>query len=191
MFADYLPRSADDVRGALPEGLRIRDVTADDVDGIAAILREREGGTFEAAKERAGKYLAAPVEKNRLMVADLDRQVIGHGRIGHVSKLLEAEYQSVPEGWYLTGVIVAQSYRRRGIAMELTRRRIAWVRGRAGKVFYFANSRNLASIELHRRLGFVEVCRNFKFPGATFSGDGVGILFRLDLASSREPLDVA
>jgi hypothetical protein len=39
------------------------------------------------------------------------------------------------------------------------------------------STRAMASVELHRRLGFEEVTRDFSFPGLTFEG-GKGILFR-------------
>lgn len=59
----------------------------------------------------------------------------------------------------------------------LTAHRLDWVRGRAEVVYYFANARNGATIDLHRRLGFEEVTRDFAIPGVAFEG-GVGVLFR-------------
>ena len=44
----------------------------------------------------------------------------------------------------------------------------------------------LASIDLHRQLGFVELTRDFTFPGASFEG-GVGILFNTELGQRPAP----
>ena len=86
----------------------------------------------------------------------------------------------MPPGWYLVGVIIGPAYRRRGVASELTRVRLAWIAQRARQAYYFANSVNRATIDLHARLGFRQVCRDFTFPNARFSG-GVGVLFRIEL----------
>ena len=83
-----------------------------------------------------------------------------------------------PTGWYLAGVIVAMTARRRGVGRSLTQRRLAWIQARASEAFYFVNARNLASIDLHAAFGFQEVTRDFRVPGVTFSG-GERILFRL------------
>ena len=74
-------------------------------------------------------------------------------------------------------------WRRRGIGIELTRQRLAWIGDRAGSAYYFANARNVPSIDLHAKLGFAESTRDFTFPGASFEG-GAGILFRVDLRAS-------
>jgi hypothetical protein len=54
---------------------------------------------------------------------------------------------------------------------------MAWVFERAPDVWFFANARNRASLNLDAELGFVEVTRNFVFPGVSFDG-GVGVLGR-------------
>ena len=57
--------------------------------------------------------------------------------------------------------------------------RLAWVQQRANEVWYFANARNQASIDLHSKYGFVEVTRDFTAAGVTFdNGIGTGVLFR-------------
>ncbi len=86
-----------------------------------------------------------------------------------------------PAGWYLSGVIVAEDYRRRGIGRRLTQARLNWIAERDRAAYYFSNARNRASIDLHRAFGFVELTRDFTFPGASFEG-GVGILFKAELA---------
>ena len=51
---------------------------------------------------------------------------------------------------------------------------------RADEAFYFANSTNRASIDLHEQFGFREMMRDFRYPHCTFR-NGIGILFRLEL----------
>ena len=71
-------------------------------------------------------------------------------------------------------------FRRRGIGRNLTQVRLDWIRQRDSRAYYFANIRNQASIDLHRRFSFVEVTRDFIYPSTSFVG-GVGALFRVDL----------
>jgi GNAT superfamily N-acetyltransferase len=87
----------------------------------------------------------------------------------------------------LTGVIVDPALRRRGIGAEITRRRLVWIAERATEAYYFANSNNRPSIDLHALFGFKESARDFKFPGTSFSGGGSGILFRVELPGPRLP----
>lgn len=118
--------------------------------------------------------------ERRLVVAESEGAIIGYGR----ARLFESEPQapadSAPDGYYLIGILVDADRRRGGVGTALTRARLDWVRERADDAWFFANARNVASIELHRRFGFEEVTRQFSFPRATFDG-GEGILFRLRL----------
>jgi aminoglycoside 6'-N-acetyltransferase I len=75
--------------------------------------------------------------------------------------------------------MVDSRWRRRGLGDALTVARLGWVQQRANEVWYFANARNQASIDLHSKYGFVEVTRDFTAAGVTFdNGIGTGILFR-------------
>ncbi|MBO3103976.1 GNAT family N-acetyltransferase [Cellulomonas fengjieae] len=99
-----------------------------------------------------------------------------------------AAVDPAPTGHYLGGVTVDPSWRRRGIALELTAARVQWIADRADEVFYVVNPRNLASIELHRRWSFEEVMRSSRLTGVEFSG-GVGILMRATLAQRADSQD--
>jgi len=107
-------------------------------------------------------------------VAVADEQIAGYGKLRHFTGL-----PGVPDGHYLGGVVVGPQWRRRGIGTSLTTHRIqaAWAAG-ADSVYYFANSRNEASIAMHLGFGFRELQRPFAFPGVTFTG-GEGVLFGL------------
>jgi ribosomal protein S18 acetylase RimI-like enzyme len=115
-----------------------------------------------------------------LVVAESGHAVVGYARARLFEPPPDAPADTVPRGFYLTGVFVLPDRRRSGIATALTQARLDWIGHRADEAWYFTNARNTASIELHRRFGFEEVSRRFSFPGLTFEG-GEGILCRLSL----------
>jgi ribosomal protein S18 acetylase RimI-like enzyme len=83
-------------------------------------------------------------------------ELVGFGRIVWVEfEALQAD--QVPNGWYLLGVNVLPTHRRRGIATLLTNWRIDWLAESARQLFYVAIPTNVASIRLHEALGFVKV----------------------------------
>jgi ribosomal protein S18 acetylase RimI-like enzyme len=113
-----------------------------------------------------------------LLVASLEGTFAGYGRLLRFEAPADAPANVAPAGWYLVGLLVASACRRRGVGLELTRARMAWVFERADEAWFFANARNGASLGLHARLGFEEVTRDFVFPGVSFDG-GVGVLGRV------------
>jgi ribosomal protein S18 acetylase RimI-like enzyme len=115
-----------------------------------------------------------------LLVAASDGDIIGYARAHFFEPEDDAPSDRVPRGYYLLGLFVSPVHRRLGVGSALTRERLDWIRNRADEAWFFSNARNVASIELHRRLGFAEVTRSFSFPGLEFEG-GEGILFRLGL----------
>ena len=151
-------------------GLRIRAATKEDLTELAILRRAREGG--DAAEHRAimGRKLA----DDFLLVAERAGTVIGYASAGTLDPA------GAPSGFYLTGVVVAEEWRRRGVASELTRARLAWIAERTDEAFYVANERNRVSIALHEAFGFEELTREFAIPGVTFDG-GAGVLFRIAL----------
>jgi ribosomal protein S18 acetylase RimI-like enzyme len=112
-----------------------------------------------------------------LVVAESGGALAGYGR---ARRFEPSPHHTAPRGYYLTGVFVVPGARRAGIGAALTQARLGWIGERAEDAWYFANARNTASIELHKRFGFEEVTRSFSFPGVAFDG-GEGILFRLPL----------
>lgn len=111
------------------------------------------------------------------LLARAGRRSVGFGEVVHLS------HPSLPEGWYLSGLVVAPDWRRRGIGDRLTKERLDWIAARAPRAYYFANSRNGATIDLHARFGFREIQRGLAGHGLTFAG-GVGLLFALDFPAS-------
>lgn len=178
-WAEYRP---DDEKRPASAAFEIRPAVAADCAEIAAIAHERDGITVADAHERCEREVSNA--DLLLLVAAVDGEIAGFARAARWERPANAAATVAPDGWYLFGVIVRDRWRRHGIGLELTRRRLAWIADRADTAWYFANARNQTSIDLHAQLGFVEVTRDFAFPGASFEG-GVGVLFRADLGGGR------
>ena len=115
--------------------------------------------------------------------------------IERLEELLIAEKDGVPVGWcgiqkssiwpgsepdwLIAGLTVVPELRRRGIAAQLLRGVLrATAKSAPGEpVFSVINARNAASIDLHEKLGFVEIDRAPTFAGIDFTG-GEGTLLR-------------
>jgi len=178
-FANYEPRRAARGPQAAPWAA-IRPATSADLGALAAIRAAREGEDVGASRQVFERALARDGD-SLLLVAERDGVVVAYGRAGRFEPPADAPANHAPAGFYLTGVVVEPGSRRRGVGLALTEARLAWIRERADTAWYFANPRNRATIDLHTRLGFVEVTRDFWFPAVTFQG-GTGVLFRLRLA---------
>jgi ribosomal protein S18 acetylase RimI-like enzyme len=166
-------------------GLVIQPPRESDLPALAAIAAEREEepvADWLAAFERI--YAESRTGRALLLAANLDSLVAGYGKAGYFVPPADSPPNVAPEGWYLTGVVVRPSLRRRGVGSELTRARLAWIAGRSDRAYYFANERNEVSIHLHRALGFEELTRDFHHPHARFEG-GRGILFVRELRVKR------
>jgi ribosomal protein S18 acetylase RimI-like enzyme len=65
------------------------------------------------------------------------------------------------------------------VGQALTRWRLQRIHANGQAAFFFTNARNTASIDLHSRLGFVELGRASSYLGEPFDG-GAGVLMRCD-----------
>ena len=119
-------------------------------------------------------------DDRHVTVAETATGLVGYGRTGWFDPVPDAPANTAPAGWYLTGLSVDPDWRRRGIARALTEERLDWVAARSDAAWYFANAENRVSLALHASLGFVEVTRDFSFPGVEFRY-GAGVLCRVDL----------
>jgi GNAT superfamily N-acetyltransferase len=160
----------------LESGGLIRAATLEDLNAAAEIAAERDGGAADRHRLAMMAFLGA--DRAQLFIAELAGDVVGFGKIAYLTAAADAH--GIPEGWYLGGVVVRPSNRRRGVGRALTGGRIEWLRSRTHTVYYFASAQNEVTIDLHRPFGFVEVGRGIVVPGVSFTG-GVGVLFRLDL----------
>jgi ribosomal protein S18 acetylase RimI-like enzyme len=173
MFAAYEPDSG--VR--TPVAGVVREAALGDVEPCVRIMMARQAGS--PGRRRARLRHCVQSEADGLFVAEVEGRVAGFGRVQLLTPPPEAPPSGTPLGWYLIGVMVDSRWRRRGLGDALTRARLGWVQPRAKEVWYFANARNQASIDLHSRFGFVEVARDLTVAGVTFEGgNGTGILFR-------------
>jgi ribosomal protein S18 acetylase RimI-like enzyme len=181
LFAEYESRRSVEVTAPVAE-LVIEPASQRDFDAIARLTVERQGGNLEDTRERIWRSLMQPADTHFVLVARIGDETVGFAKASRIDVTADPEYAQVPIGWYLVGLIVAPEQRRRGIGLALTRHRLRALAGRGvTEAFYFVNSLNRASIDLHRKLGFQEVQRDFRYPGATFSGGGTGILCRMSL----------
>ena len=178
LFADYEPEAP---RRALPDDLVLRDATALDLPALAALRAARGDASLAEAREAFERQ----VGRGALVVVAVTAGVpVAYG----VAEQLALE--ALPKGWYLTGVVVSPSERRRGIAGQLTRHRLAWIGKRATEAFYFVNEVNRVSIDLHAGFGFEPIAHDIRVPGVTFQG-GRGVLYRAAFSDAGESIGPA
>lgn len=171
-FADYEPEK----HGAPPPPrLTTRPARAADVPHLARLQAARDEIPVGSATANFERLLARAETGNAaVLAAGIDAAIVGYGNVDHL------ERAGLPAGWYLGGVVVAPARRRCGIGARLTQDRLAWIAARSREAYYFVNSSNRASIDLHAPFGFREIERDLKGPGLTFTG-GIGLLFRVVL----------
>ncbi|MCX2748464.1 GNAT family N-acetyltransferase [Arthrobacter sp. MI7-26] len=118
-------------------------------------------------------------DDTRLVVVAFVRGVSDLGELAGWGKTHFWDYDDglAPKGHYLGGITVQPEHRRSGIGTALTQARLDWIWRRTSEAWYVVNASNLASIELHRRWGFVEVARAPSFHTTQFDG-GAGALMR-------------
>ena len=159
-----------------PPGVVCRRAGPDDDLALAALAQDHYGGDLVAWRSR----LRRGVDRRDgcVFLAGHDGEVVGYGKAGWCEP--HGPEDAAPAGLYLTGVVVAPAWRRRGVGAALTTARLAWARGRAECVWAFTNARNAGSLALHERLGFARVGRAASYLGEPFDG-GVGVLLRAEI----------
>ena len=126
-------------------------------DGRRRVSVELVSGVQRVAPGDRGEQFASDItdDSRQMFVAKVNGQVIAYGRV--IESAAGEAAPGTPAGYYLSGVLVAPAWRRRGIATALTRARLRWVFARADEVFYVAGAGNIASLHLHTALGFQEI----------------------------------
>lgn len=158
-------------RGSRQIAFQISRAQNIDLPDLANITIEREGGEYQKVVGGFQQYLST--ESAQLFVAKVDNEIVGFGK----SRLFTGE-EYLYEGWYLSGVIVKPKYRGCGIGRALTEKRVNVLREFAKSIYYFVNSNNRVSIDLHAKLGFKLVVEPFEFPNVKFD-PGHGCLYVL------------
>lgn len=183
LFAPYAP----DAHGVPLPDVVVRTARRDDLPSTAALAAHREGGGLAEWAAMHGRQFDD--EARMLMVAEHRGMVIGYAWLAWLTPVADGG-RNAPDGWYLSGVVVAPGHRRRGIGRRLTQARIERVLAREPSAHYVVSASNRASRTLHAELGFVEVTDDFVVPGVVFSNHD-GILCRLDARPDAEVIDLA
>ncbi|WP_232548505.1 GNAT family N-acetyltransferase [Propioniciclava soli] len=186
LFASYEPQQ----HGVPLDGVVVREGTPADAEPTGRLAAEREGDTPARWADRHAHKLADG--DHRLLVAEAAGEIVGHGWVSYL-RPTEGGGRGAPDGWYLSGMVVAPGARRRGVGRLLTRARVASVLEHDDAVYYVVSASNRASRDLHAELGFTEVSDDFVLPGVVFGADD-GILCRLTrdaFARDAEVVDLA
>lgn len=166
-FAAYAPS----VKPSVVNGMVItRSAVPADADALASVMAAR-GGTVEGHVDHARRMIE---RLDVLLIAERDGDAVGWCGVQKF-----ALHPGVDPEWLIAGLTVIPEVRREGIAARLLSQvlRDATERAPGESVFSVINARNLASIDLHLKLGFVEVGRSACYAGIEFTG-GEGVLLR-------------
>ena len=164
-YADFLPDRPDGERFGADV---VRPARADDAEAITALTCARHDLDPEVVRPRIVGELdgLARGEPWCVFVAEIGHHLVGFARGRRLEHARDGLPLVLPEGWYLTGVIVDPAWRRRGLGEVLTAARLEWLRRRTDAAYYVASRLNQASIALHERFGFHEIARGFDYPRA-------------------------
>jgi len=179
LFAAYEP-AAHGVRAEVV----VEPLAERHLDACVALAVQREGGDPTAWRAVFEGGLGAT--DRATFVGMIDGHLVGYSTVAWLAPGIGHPTSAAPDGWYLLGLVVDPRFRRRGVGHRLTAERLRWLVGRTDRVWYFANSTNRASIDLHTGFGFGLRAEDLEFPGVSFT-DGAGLLFGADLpAEDRE-----
>jgi ribosomal protein S18 acetylase RimI-like enzyme len=173
LFEEYDPL----IHGVEDASVVVRRAGPDDARAIVAVDASRE--------PRPPTYLDWVVEQ----LARGDAAHVVAERRGHVvgasAVKVWCEHADAPAGWYVSGITVMPTWRRRRIGDRMLALELAGVDRLHEPTWSVVNAGNGASLDLHARHGFVEVARAATFAGITFTG-GTGLL--LHRPARRPPM---
>jgi ribosomal protein S18 acetylase RimI-like enzyme len=157
-----------------------------DRDALIGLTAQRNPSMPLSDVERVTDRELTSVERDpkyRLFVAELDGKVIGFCRFYDSAGLPpEKKIFPSPEGWYVMGILVEPSLRRRGIAGFLAEHRLTALReAGATEVYSVVDEKNETSLHMHRSFGFEEVAKAEGFLHIRFES-GSGRLFRKSIS---------
>jgi ribosomal protein S18 acetylase RimI-like enzyme len=170
-FAAYVPHP---VERHAPVAAVVAEATGADVSALARLQARARGGSPGDWADRIQRALKG--ERSLVVTAKVSGTAVGYA---NAAFLPEHPVDHAPAGYYLTGVTVDPAWRRRGIAKQLTRRRMDWGWERDSAIWCFVSVGNPASLDLHRGLGFDHVTTGASFQGIEFAR-GEGWLLRAD-----------
>lgn len=146
-------------RPPLPVAVRLAN--DGDLDEAAELSLTVAHGPVEQWRERLARDVAGA--DRALLVARAGTALVGYARVGCV---VPGPEDTVQQGWYLTGLVVAQPWRRRGIAEALVHAACDVAATHADVLWSTYDEDNDASAALHASVGFRVVWRgDVGFPG--------------------------
>lgn len=163
-FEDFNPEKGEDP--GLPEGFSIREAVSSDVENIATLRFEREGGDYQELIKDSEKLIQEmlDVETTGVFIAEIPGLAIGFSILRYFIPAKDAPTNSAPEGWYLLGINVKKDFRRRGVGSELIRARLKAIPESFDKVYFFTNPKNLTSQLFHEKFGFTRINDDIVYP---------------------------
>ena len=165
----------------------VRTACLEDTEALARLsVREYGGSLARYDVNLTHELLEAEDDPEQLILtASLHGEAVGYARARYHRPPPEWRQRRdvAPHGWYLTGVLIDPLVRRMGLGALLTQARLEHIFTRADEVLYFTHQENVASIELHRRIGFQELGRGLRFAGAQLNNRH--IIYHLPLSSWR------
>ena len=157
--------------------MRLRPLRSEDLCAAAKMAASTSGRCVDDLQKIYARDLAL-TERVAQVGAFVNDELIGFGRVVCV-QFEASQVNQAPSGWYLLGVNVLSTHRRRGVATLLTNWRMDWLTDRAHQLFYVAIPTNVASIRMHEKLGFAEVRENVFMPpglnGLTLFSRDIGV----------------
>jgi len=162
-FEEYDPQ----VHGVEDASVVVRHAGSDDAAAIATV-----DATREPRPPSHLDWVVAQLARGDAIhvVAECHGQVVGASAVK-----VWPEHADAPAGWYVSGITVMPSWRRRRVGDRMLALELAGVDRLHEPTWSVVNARNGASLDLHARHGFVEVARAAAFAGITFTG-GTGLL---------------
>lgn len=168
-----------------PIGLIFRLACSGDRAAIANLMAERNPNIdYVKLLENTDREIALldSDDKYNLCVAELKNEVIGFCRFFHSDRVpAHKKLYPSPTGWYGSGIMVAQSFRRQRIGQFLSSSRVQMLKEMGVReVYSIVDTSNLTSMKMHQHFGYVEVKRGPGFLQFSFEGSE-GCLFKLTI----------
>ena len=150
----------------------IRKAKSNDITACASLISSHVSGDLEEWQSKFEQDLANP--QRLFLDATVNDLVVGYGHTTFHTDALEDGAKSSPTGYFLSGLLISPAHRRQGLGERLTVARIDEMRQVTNVIYYLAEPDNLATIELHSRLGFQRI-------GSVERDEQGYSLFRLEL----------
>ncbi len=180
-FATYDP----DAQGAPLPNVLIRSAGIQDVRRVSEIYAQREGDCADRVEPLVAKEFKnhSPAWEERFVcVAVINGRVEAYGRSAYMRMTERPGVEGMPDGWYLSGLVVDPAFRRRGLGRRLVEHRLERLAAHTDEVRYFVSDHNKSSIALHESFGFTRARSGVSFPRTDFD-KREGSLFVLTLSS--------